>query len=427
VTTVPSLPFTPFSGHRKLRLAYFATHPIQYQAPMLRRIALEPDIHLKVFFASDLSVRGHLDQEFGVLVKWDTELLGDYEHEFLPVLRDAIDGQVPTFFRPLNRQVHKKLRVGQFDAVWVHGYNYLTNLQALRAARSMKIPGLLRAESTLHHHPRSRMTLAAKKIFFWLLAPYVSAVLSVGDENTAYWKNYLGDQVPIFPCHYAVDNNFFQRESAAAAENREEFRNFLGLETGRPVILFAGKLAPRKRCGDLLEAYRNLVSSGSAQPLPYLLIVGDGEQRADLERRASLAVPGNVRFLGFRNQSEMPRLYDLCNVFVLPSAEESWGMAVNEAMNAGRPVVVTDQVGSHENLVQQGKNGFTYPVGDIAALAGSLRTVLTGDTGREMGCESLRLIQNYSFEQNVLGLREALQALVPGFRASWGNTNNASA
>lgn len=418
MSTVISPLSSRFSEQHPLRLAYFVTHPIQYQAPLLRRIAREPDIHLKVFFACDISVRGHLDHEFGVRVKWDTDLLAGYEHEFLPVLRDAVDGQAPTFLRPLNRHVGRILREGHFDAVWVHGYNYLTNLLALRAARSMKIPRLIRAESTTYDRPRSQMKLLVKRAFFALLAPYVSAVLAVGDDNAAYWSGYFRDRLPIFPCCYAVDNQFFQRKCSAASENREEFRRSLGLQAGRPVILFAAKLIPRKRCGDLLEAFLSLVQTGGAQPAPYLLIVGDGEQRAALEQQASRTNRGDIRFLGFRNQSEMPRLYDLCDVFVLPSADEPWGLAVNEAMNAGRPVVVSDQVGCHKNLVQDGKNGFVFPVGDTAALADSLSRVLAGDTGRQMGVESLRIIQDYSFDHNVLGLRAALEALVPGFRAS---------
>ncbi|MGA2167260.1 MAG: hypothetical protein ABSG62_03555 [Terracidiphilus sp.] len=77
---------TPCSDQRKLRLAYFVTHPIQYQAPLLRRICQEPDIDLNVFFSSGLSIRGHGDREFGVRLKWDTPLLDGYEREFLPVL-----------------------------------------------------------------------------------------------------------------------------------------------------------------------------------------------------------------------------------------------------------------------------------------------------------------------------------------------------
>src|SRR2546430_3298455 len=83
-----------------------------------------------------------------------------------------------------------------------------------------------------------------------------------------------------------------------------------------------------------------------------------------------------VKFLGFRNQSELPSFYDLCDVFVLPSTSEPWGLVVNEAMAAGRPVVVSDQVGCARDLVQNGLNGFIFPVGDVEALAHALTRVL---------------------------------------------------
>src|ERR1700726_4359424 len=94
-----------YSPDRRLRLAYFVSHPIQYQAPLLRRISSEPDIDLKVFFSSDISVRGYLDQGFGVAVKWDIPLLEGYDHEFLPRMRDS--GKV-SFSRPVNLGIRKR-------------------------------------------------------------------------------------------------------------------------------------------------------------------------------------------------------------------------------------------------------------------------------------------------------------------------------
>ena len=405
-----------FSQHRKLRLAYFVTHPIQYQAPLLRRIAAEPDIDLNVLFSSDISVRGYRDHGFGVHVQWDTPLLDAYNSEFLPVLHGAMSGWPFGSLGPLNYGIKKRLRDGWFDAVWVHGYNYLTNLQAIRVASSFGVPVLLRAESTLHDRVRSRLKLAIKRQFFTWLKPRVSAVLSIGDENTAYWKHNFGEDLPIFPCCYAVDNAYFQQECANAAKTREQFRASLGLDPARPIILFAGKLIPRKRCGDLLEACLKLSETWHGEPKPYLLIVGDGEERSTLETRAKEASAGNIRFLGFRNQSELPRFYDLCNVFVLTSVDEPWGLSVNEVMNAGRPVVVSDQVGCQKNLVHPGINGFVVPAGNVAALAVSLRTVLTDQNkALVMGAESLRIIADHSFEQDVSGLRAALHALLPGF------------
>ena len=70
----------------KINLAYLVSHPIQYQAPLLREIAALPDVSLKVFFCSDFSVQQYVDDEFGHTVQWDTPLLEGYEYEFLPAL-----------------------------------------------------------------------------------------------------------------------------------------------------------------------------------------------------------------------------------------------------------------------------------------------------------------------------------------------------
>lgn len=403
-----------FSSVRPLRLAYFVSHPIQYQAPLLRRIAQEEDIDLKVFFSSNFSVRGYVDSGFGVAVKWDIPLLEGYKHEFLPVLRDT---DKPGPFNPLNYGIHRAIQRHGFDAVWVHGYSSLTTLRAIMAARAMRIPVLLRAESNLSDRPRSRKTLLAKNVFFGWLCKRVAAAMAIGDANADYWRHYLGRQFPVFPFHYAVDNKFFQRECARAAETREEFRQSLGLEPGRPVILYASKLQSRKRCIDLVEAYLEVEKSSASGRVPYLLIVGDGEERAAVEERARHAAPGNIRFLGFRNQTELPRFYDLCNVFVLVSVHEPWGLVVNEVMNAARPVIVSDHVGCHKNLVQNGVNGYVVKAYDTAGLAESLRSVLAGENWRTMGERSFEIVQRFSFDENVRGLRWALEHVVAGFKA----------
>jgi hypothetical protein len=102
VINAPPASTTHFSPTRKLRLAYFVSHPIQYQAPFLKLLAQQPDIHLEVFFASDSSVRGALDPEFGVPVLWDTALLDGYSYHFLPVLRALPESATASFARPLN-------------------------------------------------------------------------------------------------------------------------------------------------------------------------------------------------------------------------------------------------------------------------------------------------------------------------------------
>jgi len=393
---------------RKVRLAYLVSHPIQYQAPLLRRVAQEPDIDLTVFFGSDFSVRDYKDAGFGVGVKWDVPLLDGYCHEFLPVLRDNAN---PGPLSPLNYGIFSRLsgrkRALAFDVLWVHGYSSLNTLQGMLAAKSLGIPVLVRAEPWLGDRDRSGPTLAVKQLFFMLLRGLVDGALPIGTLNAEYWRHYMGEDFPLYRMPYAVDNHYFQDRSEEAREARPALQKELNLDPARPVILFASKLQSRKRCGDLVEAYKDLSPGG--KPRPYLVIVGDGEERAALERQVAESRLEGVRFCGFRNQSELPRFFDLATVFVLPSRHEPWGLIVNEVMNAGRAVIVSNDVGCQPDLIEDGVEGCVFPAGDVAALTDALRKVLaTPETAVAMGQRGLAKVRAWDFEEDVRGLRQAI-------------------
>jgi glycosyltransferase involved in cell wall biosynthesis len=406
-------------ANRRVRLAYLVSHPIQYQAPLLRRIAQEPDIDLTVFYGSDFSVRGYQDQGFGVGVKWDVPLLDGYKHVFLPRLRD---GQDVSFATPMNYGIVRHLRgtgAGPaFDALWVHGYATANSLHGIVAAKTLGIPTLLRADMWLRDRPRSRLKLALKSVFMNSLKLMIDGVLSAGTLNSAYWHQYFGDGIPRFLMPYAVDNAYFSQRAQEAQPGRANLQAELGLDPARPVILFASKLQTRKHCDHLVEAYARLSPAAGADPHPYLLIVGDGEERAALERRAAATGFSSIRFCGFRNQSELPRFFDLATVFVLPSRHEPWGLIVNEVMNAARPAIVSDDVGCAPDLIDDGVNGCIYPVGDVPALESALRSVLdTPGVAAQMGQRAYERIQSWSFAEDIAGLRQALAAVAPGFGA----------
>jgi glycosyltransferase involved in cell wall biosynthesis len=396
---------------RKLRLAYVVSHPIQYQAPLLRRLAQEPDIELTVFFCSDHSVRGYPDQGFGgVRVEWDVPLLEGYRYEFLPAIRTSTG---TSFWAPINHGFYRALKKGRFDAIWLHGYWSVNSILTMVVAKLLGIPLLERAESTLIDHPRSAFKLAIKRAFFSIARHFIDVVLPIGSRNRDYWVHYLGPDFPSFMVPYAVDNAYFQTTSANASHSREEFRKQLNLERDRPIILYASKLMIRKRCIDLIDAYSGLEQTFEGKQ-PYLLIVGDGSERATCETRARAAGGSRVRFLGFQNQSQLARFFDLCDVFVLPSIYEPFALVVNEVMNAGRAIIVSDEVGCQPDLITDRVNGRVFPAGDIPALRAALGSVLgDADIRREMGQRSLERINQWSFEEDIRSLREALH-LVAG-------------
>ena len=393
-----------------VRVAYLVSHPIQYQAPLLRRISQEPDIDLKVFFGSNFSVRGYRDAGFGVDVKWDVPLLDGYRYEFLPVLRE---GERLSVMSPLSRGIFSRLRGGRgerpYDVLWVHGYATANALHGMLAAKALGIPVLLRAESWLGDRVRSGAKLAAKESFFAVLRHLVDGVMPIGTLNEAYWRRYLGEEMPMFLMPYAVDNQYFQERSRAAAMDRGALQAELGLDAGRPVILFASKLQERKNCADLIAAYARLSPGAGVEPVPYLLVVGDGEQRAALERQAASTGLRSIRFLGFQNQSELPKFFELADVFVLPSRHEPWGLIVNEVMNAARASVISDDVGCQPDLITDGVEGCVFRTGDVEGLENALRRVLaTPETAKAMGENALARINRWGFEEDVAGLRRAV-------------------
>jgi glycosyltransferase involved in cell wall biosynthesis len=392
------------------RVACLVSHPIQYQAPLFRYLAARPGIDLTVFFLSDFSIRAYRDSGFGVSVKWDVPLLDGYRHDFLPHLGS---GSGLSFWRPWTFGLRTRLRRGRFDALWVHGYAHRGCIAGIAAAKSLGIPVMLRGESNLLSETDDALKLRLKRIAMPALLRTIDGMLAIGRLNREYYLHYGVEAGRIFPMPYAVDNEFFRAAADRARPHRERLRAELGLTPGRAVILFASKMHPHKRAGDLLEAYARMSPDGAAEPAACLVFAGDGEERAKLERRARSLKWDSIRFIGFRNQSELPALYDLSDVFVLPSDHEPWGLVINEVMNAGKPVVVSDCVGAGPDLVEDGVNGLVYPARDVAALANRLHRMIDNPEDRAaMGARAIEKVAHLGFEADRDGLLSALDSIV---------------
>ena len=102
-----------------------------------------------------------------------------------------------------------------------------------------------------------------------------------------------------------------------------------------------------------------------------MLKVESRRQKSEIRnQKSSISHLPTASFAGFLNQSELPAAYTAADVLVLPSdGGETWGLVVNEAMACGLPAIVSDAVGCAPDLIEEGKTGFTHPMGDSAALA----------------------------------------------------------
>src|SRR5205823_1467894 len=189
---------------------------------------------------------------------------------------------------------------------------------------------------------------------------------TVGTSNAEYLRHYGVSPERLFFAPHFVDNDFFATAADAARHQPGGARTRFGIAPGAVVFLFAGKFTAKKRPVDLLEALARL---RAANVDANGLFVGDGPLRAQLEQRArELGAP--VVFTGFMNQGEIAAAYAAADCLVLPSdGGETWGLVVNEAMACGVPAIVSDAVGCAPDLIDEESTGFTFPLGDIKALA----------------------------------------------------------
>ncbi|MBL8295415.1 MAG: glycosyltransferase family 4 protein [Bryobacterales bacterium] len=375
---------------------------------MLRALAQCPEVDLKAYFLSGMSTGQYFDRGFGRPIEWDVPLVEGYRHEFLS---NRDEDKEASRFRYL--PLIPSLRRDRIQVLWMHGWMYSTNLMALLRGRSLGLRLLLRGESKLGNEPANPLKRSARQAFLRWCLSRVDGCLCIGRQNREFYRRYGVPEDRLFDVPYAVDNEFFRARVATARGGREAFRRSLGLDPGRPVILFAGKLVPHKGPALLLEAYRRLSPGGGVEPKPYLLFVGDGPLRASLEQQARETGWGGIRFAGFRNQTELPAFFDLCDVFVLPSTFEPWGLIVNEVMNAAKPVLVSDCAGCAADLVVKGLNGFVFPSGDVGQLSDQMRKVISDTALREsMGRASLERIDTWSFREDLRGILTAVERVM---------------
>lgn len=396
-----------FDPNRRVRIAVLNSHPIQYFAPLYAYLNTAPELEVTALYMSDVSIRGGNDADFGRDVKWDVDLMAGYRSVFLG---NAVRAREPRgFWSLIVPQVWNELRSGRYDLLWLHGHNYAANLIALMAAKTAGLPIMMRGET---HLGLTRGTIKS-----WLRRPLMGTLyrwcdrlLAIGSANVAFYRAVGVPDRKIFLVPYSVDNDRFIQSAKLTDAQRAETRKRYKVPLKRPAVLYAAKFTRRKRPGDLLEAARRLKVETNH---PFTLVMaGSGELDQELRAFCADHALDNAVFTGFVNQSELPALYAASDIFVLPSEHEPWGLAVNEAMCAGLPVVVSRELGCVPDLVKDGVNGYTPAAGDVDGLACALRRLIEDeDLRRSQGSASLARIQQWGYGQCLEGIRSALAGL----------------
>lgn len=389
----------------KPRIAIISTHPVQYNAPVFQMLHQRGVIDFKVFYTwSQLEKGPAYDPGFQKTIAWDIPLLEGYSYQFVENIASepgshhykGIDN--PTLIREIENY--------RPDAIMTFSWKYKSHFKLLRHFHG-KVPIFFRGDSTLLDEKKN-----IKSFVRWLVLSYVyrhiDTALYVGKNNKDYFMKHGVGKERLFFIPHAIDNSRFSSNSDVQEEEARIWRRDLGIPGEALVFLFAGKLEGKKNPQLLLRCFCKAKIENS-----HLVIVGNGELESELKKEYG-DKPG-VHFVGFQNQTRMPVVYRLGDVFVLPSKgpEETWGLAINEAMACKRAVLVSDKCGGAIDLVRDGVNGYIFKSNDEQDLVSKLSHLAAGrDKLKQMGEESYTLIQNFSFKSVCEQLEAAVHSKI---------------
>jgi glycosyltransferase involved in cell wall biosynthesis len=386
-------------------LAVIETHPIQYHAPVYRELQSRHGISVSAIYASDFSVAGYVDTEFGVSFAWDTDLLSGYEHQFLARVahggaRNAETATVHGLAEALE-EVNPR-------AILLTGYSPRFYRNAFRTALKQGAPLLFRAETTDHARRRGFLKRMVRDNALRYVYGKCDALLYVGERSRDHYLRLGSRDDELIFSPYCVDTSVFQTSDTDRERLRNVKRMSLDIAPDDFVILYSGKLVARKDPLRIIEAVR-LLNEGAR---PVVVFLGAGKLQSQIELAASIDPPVQVRFPGFQNQRAMSAYYHAADCLVLPSVrDETWGLVVNETLAHGVPAVVSHAVGCAPDLIQDGVTGAIFDAGDADSLAIAIRRVfpLLNNAAARARCREITGV--YSIANAARGIAAAFQRI----------------
>jgi glycosyltransferase involved in cell wall biosynthesis len=310
-----------------IRVAFVSVVPSPYQRDLFAALAARPEVDVRVFYMEKAAPDS----------PWPDRPLASHE------------SLIPGFWLPIgSARVHVNWRLpapSDYDVIVCNTLMSLTGQWLMRArlGRSQWIfwGEKLGARGRLHD---------------LLTAPLhrASAIAAIGAwAEKDYAARFPRTRVFNIPYHCALQP-FLDAPRGTRAP-------------GTITFLFCGQMIARKGLDLLLSAFARLPENAR------LLLVGRHAELPAMLATIPGGISDRIRYAGFHPPESLPRFFAESDVFVLPSRHDGWGVVVNQALGAGLPIIVSDQVGAGYDLVRTGENGFVFPSGDTGALLAAMQ------------------------------------------------------
>nr|MDO8100908.1 glycosyltransferase family 4 protein [Candidatus Njordarchaeota archaeon] len=280
----------------------------------------------------------------------------------------------------------------------VHGNNpYSEGLATVMSSKVLSVPGVITwhgGETTRILPDTSDRSLKKSlwKIQVKSIAEHCDRVIFVSNFIKDLVIQHLGfNSVKAVVIQHGVDHSLFK-------PRKPKFREVMGWSEDVPIICTVCRLDPLKNLTRLILAMKRIVTRF---PRAKLLVVGDGVERKNLEGLTNqLDLTSNISFLGFIQHKLLPEVLSACDVFVLPSKSESFGIAFVEAWACARPVIGLD-IAPINMLIETGVNGLLVN-DDESSMARAIIKLLENENLRhELGMRGWKATQSLTWDRTV--------------------------
>lgn len=390
-------------------LAVVQTHPIQYHAPLYRAVQQQFKIPVTVIYGSDFSIAGYQDKEFKSTFAWDTDLLTGYTSVFLSRVSE---GGANTVEKISANGMERELRKAEPNAVLICGYNSFFHQAAFYLALRLKLPIIFRADTGDDAIVKRNLvkTWLRSYALRWLYQK-CDKLLYIGKFSYEHFRRHGCPDTKLIFSPYCADSAPFQCSETDRIRYRDSTRQNFSVQGNEKLLLFSGKLIPKKAPGQVLEAVKKLPLEIRGKII--VLFMGDGELKEQLKKQATEPPIIKTYFSGFQNQTEVSRYYHAADLLIVPSIHsETWGVVVNDALHHGLPCIVSKGVGSGPDLITEGVTGEIFETGSASSLADALQRAFSLVGRSEVRNQCRDKVKDYTIEKAAEGIAEAYNDLI---------------
>jgi len=386
------------------KLAIIVSHPIQHFCPQYASLAAQPNLKVKVFFASALGYKKYVDPLFNREISWGNLQLDEFDHVFLngdQTLAADKDLDAPN--------IEKELDTFIPDIVIVYGYFQRFTRRAYNWARKNKKKIAYISDSERRRH-RSFLRELLKYPYVSSYFRSVDLFLSVGDANEDYYRHYGVPHKKLLRMHFSIDIRSYREAYTKRPQLAADMRHKLGIGPGEIAVSVVGKLVDSKNQEDIIEAARLLEARDIYL---HILIIGSGNSMDKLKEKAAALSKSRVHFTGFVSPADLPAYYAASDIYIHPASIDAHPLAVCEAIYMGCPAIVSDHCGSWgpSDDVQEGRNGYVFRCTDAADLADKILLLKGPEKRSAFGAISHALGEKFQERSHGGFVNEMIQRL----------------